>query len=211
MITFNDWKQPNIQVVKHFANAFDINYYRAEQHLSNIFSSQPLNTLIDEIIPSRVTTLNAHYHTRLHGNTTKAIIEYLKQHGPELEQKLRDSNFPDYSIAGAIASCEGHNNFSFATKYCSFVNPDVYPIFDNQVCRVLNFFQRRDGFYKNRWLRLEDVRQECDYQEFVKIIDAYKAHYKLGSCTYREIDKFLWLVGVNVGSFAELEKECDAP
>ena len=222
-ITFNSWKSPNESVVKHFASSFDIVYHKTEEELKYLFSSTPLT---DDVLSSRVTTLNTYYHTRLYSGTTDAIIDYLKQHGTEIEQKLRDATHPDYSIAGAIASCESHNNFSFATKYCSFVNPDVYPIFDNQVCRVLNYYQKRDRFYGDRadrpgrsdkpdrtgrWLRLEAARQECDYQRFVNIIDAYRDHYGLGSCTYREIDKFLWLVGVNVKSFSDAGMERDAP
>jgi hypothetical protein len=36
------------------------------------------------------------------------------------------------------------------------------------------------------------------YPDFRKAMDAFRKHYGLGSFTYKEIDKFLWLYGGNL-------------
>ena len=200
-MNFNDWKNPNSVIVKHFANAFDISYLRIEEELKNLFSEQ--DVLSKEVITARVKTLNAHYHTRLYRDTTDKVVNYLVREGMELERKLRDVRHPDYTIAGDIAFCEIHHCFVFATKYCSFINSEVYPICDSLICRVLNFFQKRDEFYKDRYLKLGEVREAADYRKFVGILDSFRNKYGLESCSYREIDKYLWLVGANVKSFKD--------
>lgn len=36
--------------------------------------------------------------------------------------------------------------YSFATKYCSHHRPDIYPIYDRYVNKLLKYFRNRDGF-----------------------------------------------------------------
>lgn len=36
--------------------------------------------------------------------------------------------------------------YSFATKYCSHHRPNIYPIYDSYVNKLLKYFRNRDGF-----------------------------------------------------------------
>ena len=40
----------------------------------------------------------------------------------------------------------------------------------------------------------------CDYVSVKKVIDDFKNLPKLKECTYREIDKSLWVVGKNISA-----------
>ena len=88
-----------------------------------------------------------------------------------------------------------HTPYSFATKYCSFHDPDKYPIFDSNVERALLCYKREypkfaesvDGI----WNTNQDLRH---YEAFKKVIDSFKECFSLDR-TYREIDKYLYQVG----------------
>jgi hypothetical protein len=81
------------------------------------------------------------------------------------------------------------NLYSFASKYCSRHNPEVFPIFDSYVERMLLRFRRQDGFatFKNVELR--------QYERFVEIIHAFRKHYGLEQFSIKQIDAYLWLEG----------------
>jgi hypothetical protein len=46
-------------------------------------------------------------------------------------------------IANVEISGKRRRNYSFATKYCNFRRPDVYPIYDSLVAGVLNVLLRQ--------------------------------------------------------------------
>jgi len=83
-------------------------------------------------------------------------------------------------------------NYSFATKYCSWHNPEAYPIFDSRVyaylCHLVNH-GCIDRFIRNdMW----------DYPIFKRTIEGFKERNRLGEFTFKEIDKFLYLQGAIV-------------
>ena len=184
-------------MANYFADAFDVVYHQSEQTIDSLFKC-PLSDSINK----RVKILNAYYHTRIDGKNLEEISKTLLQYGEDFENEIRygDKDAAVKKIAGCV---EGYNYFSFATKYCSFMKPDAYPVYDNMVCRVLNYFQNRDKFYKDdRWLRLEEIRKNKDYNQFVRIIDAFKQYEdenrKRLEVSYKDLDKYLWLVGANI-------------
>lgn len=81
--------------------------------------------------------------------------------------------------------------YSFATKFCYFLNPNDYPIFDNYVEKMLKAYNRQFGFCVNTW---SDIR---DYAVFKARVQAFAAYFGL-HFTFREIDKFLWYYGSQV-------------
>jgi hypothetical protein len=84
--------------------------------------------------------------------------------------------------------------FSFATKYCSWHNPEAYPICDSNVKKYLRRLQKESDFA----MGFDIYGDDWTYPDFRKAMDAFRKHYGLGSFTYKEIDKFLWLYGGNL-------------
>lgn len=192
MVNFDDWIELNEGVVKGFANAFDINYHRDEIELKKLFLHEQL--LTDEIIHKRVKTLNVLYHTHLWQENIIDIEQFLIQGGEVFESKILSGNM---DTVAALADRNNRNCFVFATKYCSFVNPDEYPIYDSLVSNVLYYLHNRKPLLEGK-LSFEMIRQNRDYKTFKDIVDMFKKQYGLENCSYREIDKFLWLVGKNM-------------
>ncbi len=77
-------------------------------------------------------------------------------------------------------------NYSFASKYCHWHQPDKYPIYDNLVENMLWAYHKHFNFGT---FRRDDLQYYCQYKE---IMDDFKKDYGLTRFSYREIDKFLW-------------------
>ena len=75
--------------------------------------------------------------------------------------------------------------YSFATKFCNYLNPEFYSIFDSHVEKMLKAYHRKFGFYTGQQKNLRD------YATFKEWIQAFLKHFDL-HCTLWELDKFLW-------------------
>lgn len=103
----------------------------------------------------------------------------------------------DFSLVKAIASKEGDpilpkTFYSFATKYCSYHQPDKYSIYDRYVALVLTELQERDCY--SDFKRIEDL---TDYNRYMKTLDDFRTYYGFPENEYskKKLDKYLWLLG----------------
>ncbi len=193
-MVFEDWKRLNNQtpeILNYFVDAFDTVYFKDEAELKGLFSDH--NDLNFELIGKRVRRLNALYHTRLWDKHIKALIGVLSSEGSRIENKIKDGNV---DVVEQIARCGGEKWFAFATKYCSFVNPGEYPIYDSLVTKPLVEFNKKNPFTDEK-LDFERIRQECNYGKYKGIVTAFRDKYCEGR-EYKDIDKFLWIVGKNM-------------
>ena len=163
MILFEGWNNPNTDTVRHFADAFDIVYHKEEIELKNVFEA----LLSSASIKKRVEKLNVSYHKGLkRTGRFNAIVENLQNYDGDLESRIKAG---DLNAVEFIANNDSYNCFSFATKYCSFVNFKTYPIYDDRVRRVLNLFQKnRDTrFYHERFLKIDYVRVNVSLHSWI--------------------------------------------
>lgn len=79
--------------------------------------------------------------------------------------------------------------YSFATKYCSHHRPDIYPIYDSYVNKLLKYFRDRDGFMAFKETNLKE------YSKYYNIIQSFKSFYGLQEFSVKQIDKYLWQLG----------------
>lgn len=79
--------------------------------------------------------------------------------------------------------------YSFATKYCSHHRPDIYPIYDSYVNKLLKYFRNRDGFMAFKESNLKE------YSSYYNIIQSFKSFYGLQEFSVKQIDKYLWQLG----------------
>ena len=79
--------------------------------------------------------------------------------------------------------------YSFATKYCSHHRPDMYPIYDSYVNKLLKYFRNRDGFMAFKEANLKE------YISYYNIIQSFKSFYGLQAFSVKQIDKYLWQLG----------------
>ncbi|MCD7892375.1 MAG: hypothetical protein LUG60_01615 [Erysipelotrichaceae bacterium] len=162
------------------------NYVLQENSLDKLFfQTYPNNTDINDIL-IKASSLNDFYSTNIFSifNVAKHILNL------DIDKRLKNG---DTSLVNDIAkvtiSGVDKNFYSFATKYCSHHNPLEYPIYDNYVDKVLNYFKNRDkfdDFTKN------DLK---DYIHFKNVLLSFRKYYGLEEYNLKEIDKYLWQLG----------------
>lgn len=156
-----------------------------EDCLSNLFSTHPNNTKIEDIL-LKCACLNQLYSTNIFAIYQMAKhIEALK-----IDSRLKSG---DESLIDDIANItlKGKNKrfYCFATKYCCLHEKDKFPIYDKFVEKVLVCYNKN---YKFSTFKKRDLK---DYNTFKQVVIDFRKHFSLTSFNFREIDKFLWQVG----------------
>ena len=173
------------EVEYYIANWYKLeNYVDQENSLNKLFFDLiPENKLIEDIL-IKASTLNDFYSTNIF--SIFPVAKHIQK--LDIDERLQNG---DLSLVDDIANVEGVNIrfYSFATKYCSHHNPDVFPIFDNYVSRVLIHFKKQDKFAK---FTSKDLR---DYIRFVEVLDEFKKFYNLEEYSVKQLDMYLWQLG----------------
>ena len=146
---------------------------------------RPKNTeLVDVLL--KVSCLNDFYSTNIYD--THAVAKHITRLDIDGALDRGDLSLVN-KISPVKVGSKTRNFYSFATKYCSHHRPDIYPIYDRYVDKMLVHFKKRDEFAK---FTARDLK---DYPTFVALVDAFKTYYNLDAFTRKEIDAYLWLTG----------------
>jgi hypothetical protein len=182
---------PTADLVLAACRKFDEENKIVEQALTDLFSQYPRNDNRPHVL-LKVVALNRLYSTQIFAvhDMARHIYEQHQDIDSALENKSPEIVDGIATFTVSTAQKE-FTNYCFASKYCSWQKPASYPIWDSRVRRYLRC-QRQTPFAAflgakpDRWER---------YQEFVNIMTKFIEFYGLGSFTFKEIDKFLWLYG----------------
>jgi hypothetical protein len=171
--------------VKSRIQEFDTSQAIVEDAISKLIKCFPQNTSQEEVL-LKVTVINDLYGTAIFA-TSNVADHIVLQNIDELLQK-GDSIVVD-RIAKVQLAKKIRNNYSFASKYCSWHNRQEYPIYDRFVEQMLWAYRNQDQFSQFR-------RQDLwEYRRFKEIMLDFRNYYGLSSFDFKDIDKFLWLEG----------------
>ncbi len=163
----------------------DPQFSSQDKALSNLLAAFPLNQHLEDVI-LKASTINSLYHTNIFD------IHKVAQHIVELQiDPQLESGSPELIDEIAYVTLNGKKKrfYSFATKYCSFHRPEIYPIFDGTAEWLINSYQKSDHFGA---FSPSDLH---DYPHYKEIIKSFRAHYGLTEFTFRQLDNFLWAYG----------------
>ncbi len=160
-------------------------FYGAERAVDLVFRQWPTNVNYDEVLV-KVVVLNRLYSTNIWDPYTVA------QHIVDLnvDERLRAGDSSLISIVGNVRFGSKTRYFlSFATKYCSWHEPDLFQIFDSYVEWILWQYKAQFDFaaFKQKELRV--------YPSFVSVVDQFVEHFGLVRLSRKDLDKFLWIEG----------------
>ena len=186
IININD---PTVSEIKSYLEKWKgmEKYVLQEKALNKLFiETYPKNVDINDIL-IKVCTLNDFYSTKIF--EPLVVARHIKN--LDIDMKLKQN---DISLVNEIAQVKMEKDkikyfYSFATKYCSFHKPDIYPIYYNYVESALKYFNKNNKFYD---FKNNDYK---DYQNFLKIVLLFKDKFNLKIFSFKEIDKYLWQVG----------------
>ncbi|MER0439771.1 hypothetical protein [Emticicia sp. W12TSBA100-4] len=149
----------------------------------------PENKNIDEI-KLKIDSINSLYSTNIYD--TLNVAKHIQS--LNLDDALINGDIsiiPKIATGHGIASLKSEtgkeiNFYAFATKYCSWHNPEEFPFFDSYIEKLLIAY-REFGFYNFRNVELKQ------YERFKTILMSFRAYYGLSDLSLKEIDKFLLL------------------
>ena len=178
---------PTLALVKTECDAFDQENELSEKALRTLRTQFPLNADESDVL-LKALVLNKLYSTRINDIDIPPLAHHIA--GLDIDPMLDQGSLDAVS---QIMNCPGlDRKYSFATKYCSWHNPDVYPIYDGNAEACVWAYQKQDKFGK--FLR-KDLQL---YEVWVETVKAFRTHYGLGHLSFRELDKFLWREGGRV-------------
>lgn len=180
--------KPSPQEVNEYIHKWDAldDYVDQEKALDKLFLALcKSNNNIEDIL-IKCSALNDFYSTNIF-KVHNVAQHYLHQN---IDERLAKG---DLSLVSDLAHISINGKpyyfYSFASKYCSHHRPDIYPIYDSYVHKLLKYFRDRDHFCK---FSESDLKE---YQSYTNVILALQKHYGLESFNIKEIDKYLWQLG----------------
>lgn len=161
--------------------------FQPEIVLKKLFTETcPKNNSIDDII-LKTAALNTVYNTYIYS------VYPVAQHilSLDIDERLAAGDETLVNELMRVFYTDGGkvDHYSFATKYCSFHNPDVFPIYDSYVGKILQHYRNQDGFsvFKNIELK--------SYPNFKRILADFRRHFGLEKYTTKQLDQYLWQFG----------------
>lgn len=185
-----DIPSPTKKIVKKYLDNWNKNnkYSNDEHAINNLFNGcYKDNKNVDNII-IKCCVINNLYSTNIFKISDVANHIYIL----DIDDRLKKG---DLTLVGDIAKVKFDNGkekhfYSFATKYCSFHNPNEFPIYDSFVEKVLKYFRKKDHFYEF------DDSDLKDYIKFKNIILKFREFYHLNEFILKQLDHYLWQVGI---------------
>jgi hypothetical protein len=176
---------PSTESVRAACERFDRENALAEQTLAELFQQYPRNDDLRHVL-LKVVCVNALYNTCIF--TLEAVARHIHDHAGEIDALLQEAS-PSVIDVIAKMNVQGkkYNFYSFATKYCSWHNPDAYPIYDAHVDQYLWKAQQRQPF---AGFQHPDL---CNYARFHDIMQSFRTAYGLEDFSFKDLDKFLYM------------------
>lgn len=176
-------------------------YRMHDKILADIFSEEYRANKSVGTVTVKVALLNMFYSTRI--INTALIANGIHANACKIDKALAKGDLTAVDMVRHVD--KNRDNYSFATKYCYFSNPDKFSIYDKYVALLLTEY-----VYQNKWYEHESVchlypnprhkvsrtRIMSDmktYHIFMKYIDIF-----MDKCNCHDrwlIDNFLWLKG----------------
>jgi hypothetical protein len=157
-------------------------YPIGDRALRRLFAAYPRNDELESALV-KVAALNALYRTQIldvYGMGAHIVSCRLDPH-------LKDGR---HDAVGLIRHFRKRDCYSFATKYCHWHRPDVYPMYDRFVVAALQWLSAKLGFrQKFAW---DEFR---DYDFFVNAVEECRRALDLRWRGYKRLDQGLWILG----------------
>lgn len=186
---------PTVELVLAQCELFDRENEFSEDAIRQLLETYPNNTNPPGVL-LKVAVINQLYRTNVFDVQKLArhiaalgIDSLLKTGAPEAVCRIADLELGRAKVL-----------LSFATKYCSWHNLAAYPIFDSNVDRCLWEYKKRDEFVEWGYSDLDSGTASSRCHKFLQIVAAFRKHYDLESVTFKQLDKFLYRKGVELGS-----------
>lgn len=189
--------------------------YRIQENLLMSLLKEYPDHRVKDAVEVKVKLLNLFYSTGIQAtNAMAANIVNIKN----IDTRLAEG---DISLINEIATLKLKDitryNYSFATKYCAYHQPKLYPIYDSIVADTLvSFFEKgllpkyeltpRKSKKPNAFTKGEFAQNLKQYNFFVEVYRYFMERFDLQNLTYRQVDSYIWGAFKVGGEDFEIEK-----
>ena len=177
--------EPTMEFVQGRIREFNRDNENLERGLTQLIEAFPKNSDLGQVLV-KVAAINSLYNTHIFGVFQVAqliqrceIDPLLESGSPEAVKAIERVDYGDRSIS----------IYSFATKYCSWHQRERYPLYDTTVDLCLRAYRDQYKFYEFDYYSLRE------YEKLVKVVEAFRERFQLGSLSYKETDKFFYQLG----------------
>ena len=170
-------------------------YREQEKALSLLFEQFPNNRDLSEIL-LKTSVLNDFYSTSIFK------VFPIAKHIMAINDFDCRVNKSDVSLVAEVENLSINGNKkvfrSFASKYCSFHNPNGYYIIDSYVLKMLKKYsaycksKKCKDVYQNKFAMVSKCNS---YEEYYRIMSRFKRAFNLDNYSKKDIDRFLWVIG----------------
>lgn len=166
------------------AEAFErtADYPLGDRALRMLFRAYPLNGELEAVL-LKVAALNALYRTQILDVYGMGAHIVSCRVDPRLKGGKREA-------VDVIRHFRKRDCYSFATKYCHWHRPSVYPMYDRFVAVALQWLNERLSFSQK--LRSDSFR---NYDLFAAAVDESRRAMGLNWRGYKRFDQGLWILG----------------
>lgn len=172
---------------------FDRKFKVIESALKQLFNTFPQNSDPAHVLLKAI-AINSLYSTQIPIYTAQTptvleVVDHIVARNIDAELEAGSAKLV-YDIARIESTTKKtHFYYSFATKYCSWHKPSLYPIYDSRVDEYLWRFMRYGH------LSAFDRQELKIYSKFKEKVINFRDYCGLGDVDFKEIDKFLYIEG----------------
>ena len=178
---------PTPELIREYGKQFDKD--PAVPAITKLIEWKPDNTDADGVL-LKVVVINKLYSAGIYD--VKKVALGISQIA-DLDTRLSHG---EESVVEKVATAGNIRRFySFATKYCSWHRPDLYPIYDSGVDKLLNSYseERINPFNMGEPFSIAPGTNLRNYHDFRSVVDAFRKICKLEKVSYQALDKFFYL------------------
>jgi hypothetical protein len=181
--------QPTIELVRRKCSSMekDPGTALSDKALGEMLKKFPHNTQAPQVL-LKVIALDQRYSTRIRYIDIDRFARHIATLG--IDEHIRTGSLDSVEL---IRKCKKTRDYySFATKFCSWHSPSVFPIYDRNVDECLWAYKQKDRFSN---FRRSDLK---NYKELVRVVDDFRCSYRLTQFSFRELDRFMWVIGDDI-------------
>ena len=163
-------------------------YAAPDRVLGTIFRRHPNNDDLETVL-LKVTLLDRLYNTQIYGlDGLYRMAVHIR--GKDLDVRLNGGQADAVDIIRRGHGLRGGADyFSFATKYCHWHRPDIFPMYDSNVDTAIHWLSTRLGLGP---VPIERLREFV----FLKgLMDTCRNRLELDWPGYKRFDQALWILG----------------
>jgi hypothetical protein len=189
----NNLTLPTSELVSEACEQFDREDQTVEDALTELYGQYCLNITESHAL-LKVIALNCLYFTNIRSIAAlREVANHICRNGDEIDAGLHEG-LPTIvdKIARVTLNGKPYNFYSFATKFCSWHQPTLFPIWDSHVDEYLWSLKKNGVFSSQEFSHRSDL---WDYPKFLQIMEAFRSRFSLEAFTFKQIDKFLYWYG----------------